>query len=138
MLTPPLHPSPKMGGDWLRIVSAQAPPSLTSLPEQGGSGWVSEGQGWVCGFPFFYSSIPGLLAFLPPLTSHHSPLKLRLVELVAYAALFAAGVGDRGLAVELEVIDEERLALDEEAAQEGGAFGEACVFRLLHDEAVVA
>jgi hypothetical protein len=48
MLTPPLHPSPKMGGDWLRIVSALAPPSLTSLPEQGGSGWVLQGRGGSC------------------------------------------------------------------------------------------
>ena len=64
--------------------------------------------------------------------------QLMFVELVSYAALFAAGVGDRGLAVEFEVIDEERFTLDQEAAQERGAIGEACVFRLLHDEAVVA
>ena len=64
MLTPLLHPSPKMGGDWLRIVSALAPPSLTSLPEQGGPGWVSEGPGWVSeGLGWVYIPLGGLGGF---------------------------------------------------------------------------
>ena len=38
-------PSPEMGGELLRIDSALAPPSMHSLPKQGGLGRVLEGRG---------------------------------------------------------------------------------------------